>query len=210
MPIESATATNWSRYAKHAAADLAEIRRRQSELTGQLETLRREEALLKGILDLAEHPAAALDSSPAPTQAQGEPGTEHGPRSTALGALSPAADSATAGDRETAGDVRKGSGDIRPPRARSSAKRKGPRQALLGELLYELLCTHREPCPASDLRQELLRTHPDRNPTPQVVRNTLEALVAKSLVERHKQDRSVLYSPAEKSDPVGQGEPDGS
>ncbi|MFF5408530.1 hypothetical protein ACFY8K_37505 [Streptomyces misionensis] len=210
MPTESATATNWSRYAKHAAADLAEIRRRQSDLTRQLESLRREEALLKGILDLAEHPTAAPDASPAPTQAQHEPGTEYDPRSTALEALSSAADSAPAGHRETAGDVRKDSGDTRPPRAKSSAKRKGPRQALLGDLLFELLCNHREPCQASDLRQELLRRHPDRNPTPQVVRNTLEALVAKSLVERHKQDRSVLYSPAEKSDPTGKGEPVGS
>ncbi|MEV0440468.1 BlaI/MecI/CopY family transcriptional regulator [Streptomyces spectabilis] len=69
------------------------------------------------------------------------------------------------------------------------------RQPLLGDLLLELLTGHDEPRPAKELRDELLAKHPGRNPTPQVVRNTLESLVAKGRVERHKQQRSVLYTP---------------
>lgn len=44
------------------------------------------------------------------------------------------------------------------------------------------------------MRDELLEKHPDRNPTPQVVRNTLESLVAKGRIRRHKQQRSVMYT----------------
>ncbi|MFF7994498.1 hypothetical protein ACFZDG_32545 [Kitasatospora xanthocidica] len=68
------------------------------------------------------------------------------------------------------------------------------RRPLLGDLLEELLGRHAEPCPAKDLREELMAEHPKRNPTPQVVRNTLESLVAKGRVRRHKQERSVLYT----------------
>ncbi|SEM20440.1 hypothetical protein [Streptacidiphilus jiangxiensis] len=68
------------------------------------------------------------------------------------------------------------------------------KQPLLGDLLLELLSGHSKPRAAKDLRDDLLRTHPDREPTPQVVRNTLESLVAKGHVRRHKDDRLVTYT----------------
>lgn len=48
---------------------------------------------------------------------------------------------------------------------------------------------------AKELWDELLEKHPDRTPTPQVVGNTLESLVAKERIRRHKQQQSVTYSP---------------
>jgi predicted transcriptional regulator len=63
----------------------------------------------------------------------------------------------------------------------------------------ELLAGHREPRLAKDLRDELMAKHPDREPTPQVVRNTLESLVAKGQVRRHKEDRSVMYTLVDRS-----------
>ncbi|MHB9857180.1 BlaI/MecI/CopY family transcriptional regulator [Streptomyces sp. YIM S03343] len=85
-----------------------------------------------------------------------------------------------------------------------------PRQLLprLGDLFTELLRAHGEPRLAKELRDELLVKHPDRAPTPQVVRNTLEALVAKGRVQRHKQQRSVLYTvtaPDEREAPQASG-----
>jgi hypothetical protein len=77
----------------------------------------------------------------------------------------------------------------------SGAKGKS-RQPLLGEVLLSLLGGHTEPRLAKELRDELLVKHPDRNPTPQVVRNTIESLVAKGRVQRHKQQRSVMYTVA--------------
>ncbi|GAA3289775.1 hypothetical protein GCM10020295_02430 [Streptomyces cinereospinus] len=72
------------------------------------------------------------------------------------------------------------------------------RQPLLGDLLLELLDGHDGPRMAKELRDELLVKHPDRTPTPQVVRNTLESLVAKGRIQRHKQQRSVMYTVVKK------------
>ena len=81
------------------------------------------------------------------------------------------------------------------PQQPAAASTKGePRRPLLGDVLMDLLGAHGEPRPAKELRDELMAKHPDRAPTPQVVRNTLEALVAKSRIRRHKQQRSVMYS----------------
>ncbi|MFD7694147.1 hypothetical protein [Streptomyces sp. NPDC059805] len=68
------------------------------------------------------------------------------------------------------------------------------RRPLLGDLLLELLREHDQPRLAKELRDELLAKHPDRQPTPQVVRNTLESLVAKGRIRRHKRQRSVMYT----------------
>ncbi|MFG3660965.1 hypothetical protein [Streptomyces sp. NPDC047706] len=67
-------------------------------------------------------------------------------------------------------------------------------QPLLGDILTELLGEYDEPRHAKELRDELLEKHPGRASTPQVVRNTLESLVAKGKVRRDKQNRSVLYA----------------
>ncbi|MFF7105063.1 hypothetical protein ACFY9X_33265 [Streptomyces nigra] len=77
------------------------------------------------------------------------------------------------------------------PRRTSAATERRP---LLGDLLLELLGEHDEPCSARELRDGLLEKYPDRRPTPQVVRNTLESLVAKGRIRRHKQGRSVMYT----------------
>jgi hypothetical protein len=74
---------------------------------------------------------------------------------------------------------------------KGAGSRRGP---LLGDLLVGLLEEHREPRLAKELREEFLSRHPERTPTPQVVRNTLEGLVAKGVVERRKQQRSVMYT----------------
>ncbi|MFD6620144.1 hypothetical protein ACFWFB_33425 [Streptomyces albidoflavus] len=81
------------------------------------------------------------------------------------------------------------------PAARGEARR-----PLLGTLLMGLLAAHEEPRLAKELRDELMREHPDRTPTPQVVRNTLESLVAKGRIRRHKQQRSVMYALTETAD----------
>lgn len=80
------------------------------------------------------------------------------------------------------------------PGAAAGASRDKPAQPLLRDLLLRLLGAHREPRLAKELRDELTRKYPDRTPTPQVVRNTLESLVAKGSVRRHRQQRSVMYS----------------
>ncbi|MFI9219394.1 hypothetical protein [Streptomyces werraensis] len=176
MDSQSA-ATLRSRYVVQAASDLEENRRRQQELAEKLKMLEQEEALLVDILALAERYEASSDRSPLPEQTQGAPELirEPGPRSVSSGRAARRA--ALTGKGSTGG----------------AAKGKS-RQPLLGDLLMGLLEGHSEPRPAKELRDELLQKHPDRNPTPQVVRNTLEALVAKGRIRRHKQQRSVTYT----------------
>ncbi|MEU1081647.1 hypothetical protein ABZ368_15665 [Streptomyces sp. NPDC005908] len=179
MTSQSA-ATLRSRYVVQAASDLEENRRRQQELAEKIRMLEQEEALLVDILALAERYEASSDRSPLPEQTPDDPvlTRKPGPRSVSSGR---AARRAAQTGRGPAGGTAKGKS----------------RQPLLGDLLMGLLEGHHEPRLAKELRDELLRKHPDRNPTPQVVRNTLEALVAKGRVRRHKQQRSVMYTLAE-------------
>ncbi|MGW2746277.1 hypothetical protein [Streptomyces sp. NPDC001450] len=93
-----------------------------------------------------------------------------------------------------------GQAQQRPAVTRAKAAETGkPQQPLLGDALIELLGNHEEPRSAKALRDELMERHPDRSPTPQVVRNTLESLVAKGRIRRHKRERSVSYALAERA-----------
>ncbi|MFC9331034.1 hypothetical protein [Kitasatospora sp. NPDC057015] len=175
--IDQSAATLRSRYVAQAASDLEENRRRQQDLTRQLKSLQQEEALLIDIMTLAEHYQDGAEPSPLPEQAQDEPVSARPQRRTK-------AVPGTADPRPAA---------PRPAAARAGEKGKAQRP-LLGDILLELLAGYREPRLAKDLRDELMAKHPAREPTPQVVRNTLESLVAKGQVRRHKEDRSVTYT----------------
>ncbi|GGM25052.1 hypothetical protein GCM10010129_81990 [Streptomyces fumigatiscleroticus] len=166
-----------TRLVEQAASDLEENRRRQQELAERITVLKQEEALLADILNLAERYEGFADPSRLPEQLQDEPVVAKAKRVSAeTGASRTASKAAASGDAGKAG-----------------AKGKS-RRPLLGDLLMELLGKHEGPRLAKELRDELLVKHPDRNPTPQVVRNTLEALVAKGRIQRHKQQRSVMYT----------------
>jgi hypothetical protein len=174
-------ATLRSRVVVQAASDLDDNRRRQQELAEKIRMLKQEEALLVDILALAERYEGSVNQARVPEQTQEgptRPEKEPRPRSTA-------ADSTGTPPRRK---TRTGT-----PKTKSAAKGK-ERQPLLGDILLELLGAHSEPRLAKELREELLEKHPGRKPTPQVVRNTLESLVAKGRIRRHKQQRSVMYT----------------
>lgn len=143
--------------------------------------LKQEEALLADILTLAERYEGFADASRLPEQVQDEP----------------AAAKAKAPTRAAARRSAPAKSATTSTAAKAGAKGKS-HQPLLGDLLAELLGRYEEPRPAKELRDELLKKHPDRNPTPQVVRNTLESLVAKGRIRRHKEQRSVMYTLVER------------
>lgn len=182
------TATLRSRYVEQAASDLKEIRRQQQELTEKIRVLQQEEALLVDILSLAER-TPSEEASPLPEQAQDEP------------TLAPARSSAAGTATRGTGGRAAGSGASRSRAAGAPAGNKA-RQPLLGDLLMQLLGDHDQPRLAKELRDELMEKHPDRTPTPQVVRNTLESLVAKGRIRRHRQQRSVMYSLVQSAQPA--------
>ncbi|MET9879016.1 hypothetical protein ABZZ36_30940 [Actinacidiphila glaucinigra] len=177
MTSQSA-ATLRSRYVEQAASDLEENRRRQRELSDRIAVLKQEESLLLDILSLAERYEGFADASRLPEQLQDEPAVAKGKRGSTKG-----------GSKRPASDEPASAGTA----AETAAKGK-PHRPLLGDLLADLLADHDEPRPAKELRDELMTKYPDRNPTPQVVRNTLESLVAKGRVRRHKLQRSVMYT----------------
>ncbi|MFC8366292.1 hypothetical protein ACFUIY_41320 [Streptomyces griseorubiginosus] len=180
MSSESA-ATLRSRYVAQAASDLEDNRRRQKELEDRLTVLKQEEALLADILELAERYEGFADANRLPEQVQDEPAVTE------------------ASQKPARASARRSAPAKSPAATTVKAGAKGKsHQPLLGELLSELLGQYEEPRSAKELREELLEKHPDRNPTPQVVRNTLESLVAKGRIRRHKQERSVLYTLVEK------------
>ncbi|MEU6840375.1 hypothetical protein ABZ930_00705 [Streptomyces sp. NPDC046716] len=188
-------ATLRSRYAEQAASDLTDNRRRQQELADQLAVLKQQEALLVDILNLAERYEGFADASRLPEQVQDELGAQDAPSAKKAAAVT-RTPAATKTPARKAPAAKKATASTK---AKSDAKGKGDakgksRQPLLGDLLVDLLAGHDTPQPASDLREELLAKYPDRNPTPQVVRNTLESLVAKSRIRRHKKQRSVMYT----------------
>ncbi|WP_338692888.1 hypothetical protein V2W30_01310 [Streptomyces sp. Q6] len=181
MTSQSAAALR-SRYVEQAASDLEENRRLQQELKERISMLKQEEALLRDIISLAERYEGFTDASRLPEQSQDEQVAAK-PKSRTK--QTPAGDTS----RRTSSAKTASAGT--PAKAAAEGK---PRQALLGDLLMKLLGKYEEPRLAKELRDELLKKHPDRNPTPQVVRNTLESLVAKGRVQRHKQQRSVMYT----------------
>ncbi|MGW5418686.1 hypothetical protein [Streptomyces sp. NPDC003943] len=178
-------ATLRARIVDQAASDLEENRRRQQELTEKVKLLKQEEALLVDILKLAERYEGLAQGPARPEQAQEEPA----PSGTTSRRASASATARTA-SRQAGRKARTGK------TARSAAKGTSP-QPLLVDLLTSLLAGHDEPRLAKELRDELVERHPDRNPTPQVVRNALESLVAEGRIQRHKQQRSVMYTLAE-------------
>jgi DNA primase len=171
-------ATLRARYVEQAASDLEKNRRLQQELAEKIAVLKQEEALLSDILNLAEQYKGFADTPRLPEQAREEPVAAKPKRTPAKATSRRSATAKAAPARGT---------------AKKSAKGKA-RQPLLGDLLAGLLAQYDEPRLAKDLRDELLEKHPDRNPTPQVVRNTLESLVAKGRIRRQKNEGSVMYT----------------
>ncbi|MEV7940215.1 hypothetical protein AB0O82_29285 [Kitasatospora sp. NPDC088264] len=198
-----------TRLVDQAASDLEENRRRQQELAEEARMLKQEEALLVDILRLAERYEGLSEPAPLPEQAQDEPvltGAKRRRASASTPARTPAPRSprsartgktAKTGKTGKSGATARTARTVRTGKPAQAAAAGTSRQPLLGELLLSLLSGHDEPRLAKELREELLAKHPDRAPTPQVVRNTLESLVAKGNIQRHKQQRSVLYTLAE-------------
>ncbi|MEW2511161.1 hypothetical protein [Streptomyces sp. NPDC046870] len=181
MAIKRDPVTLRSRYTEQAVADLEENRRRQAELLSHLEVLQEEEVLLLDIINLTGSAATASPSTPAPSQRESMGPPASGPDAPASQEASP--------------ETPPGEPDV----PRKAGERRGAgQQPLLKEILLELLSAHSEPRAAREVWQECLQKHPDRSPSNQVVRNSLEGLVARGVVARHKQKHTVMYSFAQK------------
>lgn len=84
------------------------------------------------------------------------------------------------------------------PEPKKTAARKAPRKTSSGPTLVDLVHGHlaeqSEPRSAAEVASALGAAHPDREIKTNVVRTTLEGLVAKNRAQRTKQGTSVFYS----------------
>ncbi|WP_255947237.1 hypothetical protein [Streptomyces odontomachi] len=207
MPDSVSDPTNLkAQYAAQVATDLENNAKEQERigsdiaaLQRQLEELERDHALL-----LSMQQALATEPPVAPDAPAGD-----GPVSKARlpRARRPKDASPERGGRPTKSARRapesrqvKGAATARPARGRGARGRAGG--PTLREVVSQLLSGHHEPRSAAEVTSALAQSHPERKVSPTVVRNTLEALVAKGQAHRSKQQNSVFYTATEAT-PVG-------
>ncbi|MEV7243110.1 BlaI/MecI/CopY family transcriptional regulator [Streptomyces sp. NPDC093248] len=87
------------------------------------------------------------------------------------------------------------------PVAVKPAARNATRPTLV-DLIHRHLAEQSEPRSAAEVTKVLSDAHADRSISPNVVRTTLESLVAKGLAQRNKQGSSVFYTASPSTEPV--------
>lgn len=177
MPEDNPTLK--SQYAKQVAADIEANTREQERLKSeaaalhnQLETLQQDHELLLSMQ--AALGAAAVEESTVATT------------------------SVVPGARRANKVAGKGKRPKNAPKPKADAKAQ-PAVPPLRELVVALLAGHQEPRSAAEVTKELAEAHPKRTVNVTLVRNALEASVAKNQSERTKQQNSVYYSALTKS-----------
>ncbi|MGW1073113.1 hypothetical protein [Streptomyces sp. NPDC002537] len=182
MSEETGEAGIQARYAAQFADDLERNQKEQEALRARLQQLEKEHAWLLGMR-----------------------GTVAGERKAAGKAVGDAEDTATAASvprpRRTRKEAAAPGRRKKPAQAASADAPRAPRGRTrksdgptLGELVLGLLAGHHEPRMVGEIVTELGRVHPERSVSAQVVRNTVEALVAKGRLERERKQGSVFYT----------------
>ncbi|MFJ9122501.1 hypothetical protein ACIRJS_00340 [Streptomyces sp. NPDC102340] len=102
--------------------------------------------------------------------------------------------------KKTAGAPAKAAKAVKPAKAAAATKpsapaaeKTEPQGSTLVELIVSQLGAETSPRSAAEITATLEKKHPKREFSTKVVRNTLEALVAKARAERTRQQRSVFY-----------------
>ncbi|MEU7607240.1 hypothetical protein [Streptomyces sp. NPDC041003] len=128
---------------------------------------------------------------------------------TVAAATTPTADAAT--PTAATAPIAAGSGapsgaadaEVKAPRATKSTGKSETKKAAKKEtnrpswldLVTAAITSQNEPKSAAEVTNSITTAHPDRKVQPAVIRNTLEQGVARGLLERSKQGRSVYYTP---------------
>lgn len=213
--VVSHNTTIQDRYAARLAEDLENnakeqeaVREQVAELQARLTRLEDERAWLNRLqgtvttggsgVDAREEPAA---TDVADVDTAGEVPAHH---------EAPAAVAAGLPHKGRAGAVprpraRKPAGGVKSRKPAGKAAPTGDKEKpTLRGLVADLLAADAEPRMVSEFVDALTKRHPDRSaPSAPVVRNALEALVAKGLAERSRRQGSVFYTPVTPSADAG-------
>ncbi|MGA5129875.1 hypothetical protein ACPCTO_08725 [Streptomyces olivoreticuli] len=171
-----------TRYAAQFAADLENNEKEQETLRARLEQLAQEHAWLSGMRGTVAGEKAAPGKAADAAASEAAGGSVPRPRRAKKAADTP-------GRRKKPAQAK----SAETPKASGGRTRKsdGP---TLGELVLGLLTRHHQPRMVSEVVNELGQAHPERTVSAQVVRNTVEALVAKGRLDRERKQGSVFYT----------------
>jgi hypothetical protein len=212
-----------SQYTAQVVADLERNAKEQERigaemeaLQEQLDALRHDHAVLTNLHQALGATSAPVETGPEPTAAPAVPRQKtsaksaEGKRARTRKADTRKADTAKGGTAKTAaakGGTAK-TGAAKSTAARTSVAKKPAAaakatsdQPTLIELIRRYLTEQREPRSAAEVSTALGQTHPDRRIQTNVVRTSLENLVAKSHVHRAKQGSSVFYTAVDAEEP---------
>lgn len=206
MPDTQTPTQLTSQYTAQVVADLERNAKEQDRIGAEMEALQEQLNALRHDHAVLTNLQQALGATSAPVETGPEPTTAAVPRqkTPAKPAAAKPADGKRARVRRADGrktDSRKADGG-KPATARTSAAKKPADKAVstqptLIELIRRYLTEQREPRSAAEVSTALGQTHPERRIQTNVVRTTLENLVAKSHAHRAKQGTSVFYTAVE-------------
>lgn len=186
-----------AQYAAQVAADLDRSSREQERVVAELARLQEELVVL-------QHDHALLMSMHQ-TLADGVPtaaGTGRKPDATAVGRVphQPQAEPKPTGRKPAPAQA---AAQPTASAAVVSEEAKAHRTTLVG-LVHDHLRAQSAPSSAAEVTAALVEAHPDRRIKATVVRTTVEGLVAKGLIDRIKQGKSVFYTAVGSHDTVDQ------
>ncbi|GAA1523280.1 gamma-butyrolactone-binding regulator SlbR [Streptomyces albidochromogenes] len=181
-----------SQYAGQVDADLARNTAEQERVRSEVDALRGRLEALEKDHELLLSMRAALGTPSGRKAKQTKPAKQTGAAGSAAPTVPGArrAKSASTGAKSPGRRTAERTGKAAPANTGAKAGKTSPP---LRELVVAVLAKHDEPRSAAEVTQELTEAHPGRTLSVTVVRNALEASVAKNQSERTKQQKSVYY-----------------
>ncbi|MGW9067993.1 hypothetical protein ACWGQT_00880 [Streptomyces yangpuensis] len=186
-------------YAAKIASDLAENQTTQEQVRNELQRLQEELLQLEDNSRVLQKMQQALGitveaASPAAVKGSATRAAVPSARS-----ASQAAKKTKASATKTATPAKTSRAKQTPAKAASPTKDAGPSWL---ELVSAVFAGRTEPKSAAEVAENVSTSHPERTVQAAVIRNTLENAVARGILERSKQGRSVYYAPVSAASPV--------
>ncbi|MER5438233.1 hypothetical protein [Streptomyces sp. NPDC002790] len=192
-----------SRYADRIRDDIAQnegelkrISEEISSLQAELGTLEENRTLLESMLNSLGTGALPTLPAPAAEKAVGKAAGKlprQKSRETTTAKPAQAKKAAAGAPAKAAKQAKPAKAAATTKPAAPAAEKSEPQGSTLVELIVSQLDADTSPRSAAEITSTLQKTHPKREFSTKVVRNTLEALVAKARAERTRQQRSVFY-----------------
>lgn len=197
-----------SQYTAQVTADLEHNAKEQERIGGEIAALQEQLAALQRNHAVLVSIQAAIDATPAPVEraAGSDSATVPAPRKKT------AAQPESSKRRRT----KKAAPEPRPtPAGKQAARKSGGKtatakeaaQPTLVDLVRRHLAEQSEPRSAAEVAAALGQAHPERAIKTNVVRTTIEGLVAKSQAQRTKQGASVFYTAPDAPERSGEEQP---